>query len=131
MDFKTLKLTPKPNQFLVAPDGYCQNAKPHQMSKVYEVAVEVLHEAFRNVATRQPRVTMTDDRSDGVQFVQKSKLIGFPDFIDAQFLSMAAKQSTLVIYSRSKYGRSDFGVNANRIRAWLAELDSELAKASD
>jgi uncharacterized protein (DUF1499 family) len=131
VDFKTLKLTPKPNQFLVAPDGYCQNAKPHLESKVYEVAVEVLHEAFRKVATGQPRVTVTEERSDGVQFVQKSKLIGFPDFIDVQFLSMAAKQSTLLIYSRSKYGRSDLGVNAKRIGLWLAELDAELAKVSN
>jgi uncharacterized protein (DUF1499 family) len=127
VDFKTLKLTRKPNQFLVAPDGYCQNAKPHLESKVYEVAVEVLHEALRKVAASQPRVTVTEERSDGLQFVQKSKLIGFPDFIDVQFLSMAAKQSTLLIYSRSKYGRSDFGVNAKRIRTWLAELDAELA----
>ena len=131
MDFKTLKLTRKPNQFLVAPEGYCQNAKPHLESKVYEVAVEVLHEAFRNVAISQPRVTVTETRSDGLQFVQKSKLIGFPDFIDVQFLSMATRQSTLLIYSRSKYGRSDLGVNAKRIRAWLAELDVELAKVSN
>jgi uncharacterized protein (DUF1499 family) len=131
VDFKALKLTKKPNQFLVAPDGYCQNAKPHLESKVYEVSVEALHDAFRNVVKRQPRTTVVEERSDGARFVQKSKLIGFPDFIDVQFLSMAAKQSTLLIYSRSKYGRSDFGVNAKRIREWLAELDSELANQAD
>jgi len=131
VDFKTLKLTDKPNQFLVAPDGYCENAKPHMEAKVYEVSVETLHAAFVAVASRQPRTKVLEERSDGGKFVQKSKLIGFPDFIDVQFLSMAAKQSTLLIYSRSKYGRSDLGVNEKRIKAWLAELDTELAGKAD
>ena len=131
MDFKTLKLTRKPNQFLVAPDGYCQNAKPHLESKVYEVSVETLHDAFRNMAKRQSRTTVVTERSDGERFVQKSRIIGFPDFVDVQFLSMAAKQSTLMIYSRSKYGYRDFGVNKKRVLEWLTELDAELARVSD
>jgi uncharacterized protein (DUF1499 family) len=131
VDFKTLELTRKPNQFLVAPDGYCQKAKPHLESKVYEVPVETLHAAFRAVAERQPRTEVIEKRDDGARLVQKSKLIGFPDYIDVQFLSMAATQSTLLIYSRSKYGRSDLGVNKKRIVAWLAELDAELAKATN
>jgi len=31
--------------------------------------------------------------------------------------------SGLIIYSRSRYGRSDFGVNRSRVKAWLAALD--------
>ena len=131
MDFKTLKLTRKPNQFLVAPEGYCQNATPHLESRVYEVSVETLHEAFRNMAKRQPRTSVVAERSDGGRFVQKSKIIGFPDLIDVQFLSMAAKQSTLLIYSRSKYGYRDFGVNKKRVLEWLSDLDAELAKNAD
>ena len=131
MNFKTLELTKKPNQFLVAPEGYCEKAKPHLASKVYEVSVEDLHAAFRAMVARQPRTTLLDDRSDGGRWVQKSKLIGFPDFIDVQLLSMAQKQSTLLIYSRSKYGHKDFDVNKNRITLWLGELDQELAKASN
>ena len=128
MDFKTLKLTRKPNQFLVAPEGDCENATPHQTSKVYDVPVQALHDAFRNVPKRQPRVEVLEERVDGARFVQRSKLMKFPDFIDVQFLAMEDDKSTLLIYSRSKYGRSDLGVNKKRITEWLAELDSELSK---
>lgn len=131
MDFKTLKLTRKPNQFLVAPDGYCQNATPHLESKVYEVPVETLHDAFRAMIKRQPRTSVLEERSDGARFVQRSKIIRFPDFVDVQFLSMAAGQSTLLLYSRSKYGVRDFGVNEDRVRTWLADLDAELARRAD
>ena len=131
MDFKNLKLTWKPNQVLVAPTGYCQNATPHLESKVYEVSVETLHDAFRAMVKRQPRTSVIEERSDGARFVQRSRLMRFPDFVDVQFLSMAARQSTLLLYSRSKYGVRDFGVNEARVRTWLAELDAELAGRAD
>jgi len=35
--------------------------------------------------------------------------------------------STLVLWSRSVYGRSDLGVNRRRLTAWLGALDTTLA----
>lgn len=41
----------------------------------------------------------------------------------------SAGSSTLIVWSRSVYGRSDLGVNRARIRDWLAALDRRLAGA--
>jgi uncharacterized protein (DUF1499 family) len=35
-------------------------------------------------------------------------------------------ESGLILWSRSIYGRSDFGVNRARLAAWLAALDAAL-----
>jgi uncharacterized protein (DUF1499 family) len=55
-------------------------------------------------------------------YIQRTELMRYPDSITVRFIPLADGQSTLAIYSRSHYGRSDFGVNQARIRAWLAAL---------
>ena len=52
----------------------------------------------------------------------RSALLNFPDLVTVQVEQVAADRSTLVIWSRSVYGRSDFGVNRKRTEAWLAAL---------
>lgn len=126
IDFETLKLSWKPNQFLMAPAGMCRNAKPHMKSKTFEVPVQTLHDAFMAVARRQPRTSVVEQRADGERLVQKSRVFGFPDLIDVQFFHLAENQSTLAIYSRAKLGLRDFRVNEGRVRVWMAELESDL-----
>ena len=46
----------------------------------------------------------------------------YPDSITVRFLPLEEGRSTLAIYSRSHYGRSDFGVNKERVDGWLASL---------
>ena len=42
--------------------------------------------------------------------------------ITAEFIQIDEQRATLAIYSRSVYGRSDFGVNGKRVTRWLADL---------
>ena len=42
-----------------------------------------------------------------------------------------ADNSDLIVYSRSVYGESDFGVNRKRIEAWLTELRTKLPLTSE
>jgi hypothetical protein len=46
----------------------------------------------------------------------------FPDTVTVRFLPVGSAQSTLAIYSRSHYGRSDLGANEKRIKGWLGLL---------
>ena len=55
-------------------------------------------------------------------YVQRSLVFRFPDTIWIQVLPLDANRSTLAIYSRSAYGRYDFGVNRSRVQAWLAAI---------
>ncbi len=52
-----------------------------------------------------------------VTYVTRTKVIGFPDYTTAQ-----QDGDTLRIYGRLRFGRSDFGVNRDRVDGWLAVL---------
>eukprot|EP00439_Symbiodinium_sp_Y106_P089885 s1_g2421.t1 len=126
MDFKTFELTPKPNQFLIAPEGYCQNARPHATPKIFSVDPQTLEDAFADIALAQPRVTRVQTEPGQREFVQRSALMRFPDTITFEAIDLGDGTSTFAIYSRSKVGHSDLGVNRKRIESWLRKLDAAL-----
>jgi uncharacterized protein (DUF1499 family) len=127
VDFADLKLTEKPNQFLMCPPGFCANAR-HAESPVFDVSLDRLRQRWREVVAVQPRVKLLAEDEEGQQFdyVQRSEHFRFPDVITVRFILVATyhsdSQSTLAIYSRSVYGKSDFGVNRERIETWLEIL---------
>ena len=111
MDFKTFKLTRKPNQYLVAPEGLCENATPHRTAPVFPVDPQKLEDAFADVALAEPRVTRKASDDGQRDFVQRSALMRFPDTITFEAIDLGNGKSTLAIYSRSAIGHSDLGVN--------------------
>ena len=127
VDFAELRLTDKPNQFLMCPPGIC-GANPHADSPVLDVSVKKLREHWQEVVAVQPRVELLAKDEEGQQFdyVQRSVRFRFPDLITVRFISVSFSKSTPAIYSRSVYGKSDFGVNSERIDAWLKTLREEL-----
>ncbi len=127
IDFAALRLTDKPNQHLVCPPGYCA-AKPHADSPVYDVTAVKLADHWRKVLAQQPRTILLAADTEGAQvdYVQRSARLRFPDIITVRFIPVSSSRSTLAIYSRSIYGHSDFGVNRERIEAWLKLLRERL-----
>lgn len=128
MDYSRLRLKRSPNQYLVAPVGTTADP-PHRVAPVFDMPVEKLAAQFRGHALSQPRVTLINVSADGreLELVQRSKVFRFPDKISARFLPLALGKSTLIVYSRAKYGRRDFGVNRKRIDSWLAALGAPAA----
>ncbi len=125
--FADLELTENPNQFLVCSPSIC-NADPHADSPVFDVSVDELRERWHEVIASQPRmeVLVADQERDHFEYVQRSARFRFPDIIVVRFISVSPSQSTLAIYSRSVYGKSDFGLNRERIEAWLRILHERL-----
>ena len=121
VDFATLELSGKPNQYLVCPPGYCA-AEAHGASPLFDLSVEDLQSRWRAVIAAQPRLVILADDGRQIDYVQRSALVRFPDIITVRFIALAAVQSTLAIYSRSIYGAGDFGVNRARVAAWLVAL---------
>ena len=78
-----------------------------------------------SVALAQERTFAHGDAGAARQahFVARSALLNYPDLITVQ----VTPESGLILWSRSIYGRSDFGVNQARLTAWLAALDAALA----
>lgn len=124
IDFAQFKLNRKPNQFLMAPDGVCQNAQPHIASPVFDESPESLLQRVRGVALAGARTTESAEHATSVQtvFVAKSKIFRFPDVIDVMAVPAGEGKSALAVYSRAQIGYRDFGVNKARIEGWLAAL---------
>ena len=111
------------NWYLVCPEGVC-GASPQAASPVFEEPVAVLRDRWRRMVAAQPRTERLSDDDDALQedYVQRSRIVGWPDTVTVRFIARDDARSTLAIYSRSHYGYSDMGVNRKRIEAWLAAL---------
>jgi uncharacterized protein (DUF1499 family) len=48
-----------------------------------------------------------------------------------QVMKADPDSSTLIMYSRSVYGRSDLGVNRQRVATWLAALQTKIPSPSE
>ena len=60
--------------------------------------------------------------------VQRSFFFRFPDTITIQVYPLADGNATLAIYSQANYGYGDFGVNKDRVRAWIGLIDAQVAR---
>ena len=123
LDFAHIERPATPNTALAAPAGFTPAADLE--TRRYPVAPDRLYAAIRHVAAAQPRTWPQIAYDDRLQadFVARSAVFNFPDLITVQ----VTPDSGLILCSRSVYGRSDLGVNRQRLQAWLAALDAELA----
>ncbi len=115
----------------MAPDSLCQAAKVDQAPPTFAVAPAKLRQAFLSVVIAQPRLshTLADEPQLYDDFVVRSALFRFPDLVSVQFLPHGKGSSTLALYSRSVYGRSDLGVNRARSLRWLKLVDGAVKPA--
>ncbi len=60
-----------------------------------------------------------------IDAVDRTAILGFPDDITIRIRPLAG-QTRIDVRSASRYGRHDFGTNANRIRRFAAELQTQL-----
>lgn len=123
IDFTTLRPGDKPNRYLVCPPGLGV-VTPDEASPVFDLPVDTLEQRWFAMIAQQKRVTQTavDPTSRQYTFIQRSRILGFPDVITVRFMALDDTTSTLAVFSRSRYGHSDFGVNRKRVQAWLAAL---------
>ncbi len=125
VDFASLTLTSKPNQYLVCPRELCA-AAPDRESPTFDLTTEQLRTQWLVWAAGQNGLEPLSEHPDGLQLdvVERTKLIGFPDVITVRFVSVDGGKSSIAIYSRSVYGYSDLGVNRDRIERWLSDFES-------
>lgn len=123
LDLATLKQPNGRNQYLAAPPGF-GTARPDRTTPQFPRPAADLAQIFLAMALAQPRVTLRGQRQDGLAFelVQRSALLRFPDIVTVEVIPVDEQRSTLAIFSRSVYGRRDFGVNRQRVEDWLARL---------
>jgi uncharacterized protein (DUF1499 family) len=127
VDFASLERKSTPNQYIVAPPGATPRAQPDAESPIFPVPPERLRDAVIAVVADVPRTAILERSPDGLALtvVQRSAVFRFPDYIGIQILPASEGSSTLAIYSRSRFGYSDMGVNRKRIEVWLAAIQRE------
>jgi uncharacterized protein (DUF1499 family) len=127
VDMGQIQRPASPNTALAAPAG--TQPAPDIVTPTYTVPAAELYQAVRGVASAQPRVFVAAEFPADRQshFVARSAVLNFPDLITAQVNETGPDRSTLVLYSRSVYGYGDFGVNRQRLTAWLAALQTTIS----
>ncbi len=121
--FETLRRRATPNDALACPPGFCM-ARGDLVPASYAMSARDLRAAFARAIAAEPHVAQvaSDDATLSDRYVQRSPRLGFPDTIVVRFLDRPEGGSTLALYSRSKFGLGDGGVNRARITRWLARL---------
>ena len=131
MDMTHISRPGTPNTALAAPAGF--SPPPDIVTPVYPLPAPRLLAEVRAIARNQPRTFEAAEFASRMQvhYVVRSAILNFPDLLTIQALPVEGKSSTLVMYSRSVYGRSDFGINHRRLETWLAILQNTMTPNSE
>ncbi len=123
IDFRKALLTSTPNQYLMCPALHCKD-EAHMTSPTFQVSQADLERMWDEMmAKRADFVRLNIDAAPGRRhYQQRTRLMRFPDRVTVEFLAPDPATSSLAIYSRSKYGYSDRGVNEARVRRLVDEL---------
>lgn len=80
--------------------------------------------AFDAFVLSQPRTARVAGGPAGLwtTYVQRSRVLGFPDYISVRFIDLGSGRATVAIHSRARHGGYDWGVNRARVEKWLAAL---------
>lgn len=122
VDPATIARSPTPNDFLAAPVGMTAARVDLEMAAIEEAPGDLLAR-FDAAVRAKPRVEVVAGSLDEgmVTYLQRTPVIGFPDYITVKAVGTEAG-AALIVYSRSRFGSSDLGVNERRVTAWLAAI---------
>ena len=129
--FTDLRRPASPNSFLVCDSVHCPATTADMTPPVFAHPVRDVIAAWRRMLMNEMRLSpvSADDSLMEYEYVQRSRLFGFEDEIVVRFIADETDtQTRLLVFSRSKTGYWDFGVNAARVKRLLSGLDAELAR---
>jgi uncharacterized protein (DUF1499 family) len=131
MDIDHIVRPSTPNTALAAPEGF--NPAPDLVTSRYRIPAAQMFPLLRDIAAAQPRTYQTALYPEHFQvhYVVRSAWLNFPDLITVMVRPDGTGSSTIVLYSRSYYGRSDFSVNRRRIETWLDALQAKLPPSNE
>jgi hypothetical protein len=123
MDMTAIERPATPNTFLAGPAG--MHPAPDEVTEPQNLPAAKLYEKIRLLLADQPNTYIAAEFPDRLQlhYVVRSRLMNYPDLVTVQVDPDGANRATFIIWSRSVYGRSDFGANRKRVTAWIAALE--------
>jgi hypothetical protein len=98
------------------------------MTPIYVVSPTRLFAVVRQIAARQSATYKLAEDLEALRegWVARSLVLNLPDIIWAEVRPAEGASSELLLYSRSVYGYSDFGVNRRRVTAWVVAVTEAL-----
>ena len=127
--FRLVPMTPA--QWHVVPSDVTPPSSPNFAllvgtdAPVFTQSPDVIADLLTNVAQDAgAKIIAGSPHSGHVSYVVRSRIMGFPDAISIRLMPEGAG-TKLEIFSRSRYGYSDLGVNAARVAAWIAALETQ------
>lgn len=128
VSFKDWDRAPGDNEYILCPPDLCPG-ETNGPSPEFAVPVDDLRAAWERMVARKPhtdRLSWDEDTMQG-DWEVRTPVLRFPDTVTARFLSLGEGRSTLAVFSRSHYGKSDLGTNGRRISQWMDDLRAEVA----
>ncbi|WP_135505014.1 DUF1499 domain-containing protein [Roseovarius aestuariivivens] len=114
-----MRLVPSdPARWHVLPPGAEPGTGAAQAVRVIDGDRETLAE-LDAIARAHPRTThLAGSVEEGkITYVTRSTVFGFPDYT-----TVGLREGQIVLFARLRFGKSDLGVNAARLDAWLTRL---------
>ncbi|KAL9652847.1 hypothetical protein ABK040_010879 [Willaertia magna] len=128
IDFSNIEIPKTPNWYLIYPnidtnDKFKCTIPITIFSPIfYNLNLKDLKNIlFLEILPKEENIELIE-RNENLEkytFLQKLKFQEFPDYITIQLLNINFIHSTIAIYSRSKYGYSDWGSNKERVNDWI------------
>ena len=123
LNFATFRRPPKPNNWLVLPEGFESVETPDAVSPRIAGAPDQVFAQLVELAEGRKdwRIVETDEDGRRIRLIAVTRLLRFKDDIDIAVMPAAGApgESELAIYSRSRIGYSDLGTNAKRVKGIL------------
>lgn len=124
IDFGARGSAGRHNTFASCPPHFCAPSGDVQ-SPVFDMGWDRLRDYWVELIGAQKRVEQVAEDSERhrLTYIQRSPVLRFPDIVTVEFVPLGDGRSSLAIDSRSRYGRSDFGVNHRRVTSWMNLLE--------
>ena len=125
--FETLSVPSSPNTWLIAPEGYLRTAEPDAVSPLLAKGADDVFSALVAIVNATPRTSEVDidPQKRHIRYTVRVQRTPFKDDVDLAVLEFESGTS-LIAYSRSRAGYSDFGVNERRLTKLLTDLEARL-----
>jgi hypothetical protein len=122
-DLKNLQRKPDSRSCLSAPKGWRNDSD--RTSPVFPLPPEDLWVIWTQVTAHSKRIVESKLDPETMQsfHVQLTPTLRFPDEVRAEIVGLPDGSSSIAVYSQSRYGLYDFGVNRKRLDRWLERLD--------
>ena len=124
IDFTEVKRSPTGNDALACPPEFLCSARVDLMIAPVALSAAQLAAKVKALPDIEPRTVIVGENDAELRYVlvQRSALFNFPDTINIAIRPLDASHAAIAIYSRSRYGKGDLGVNMKRVQRWLGLL---------